>query len=80
MKSTYISKKIINNILEEPQVEIKFSALKPVEKVIKSSMLNVISLFSGCGGMDLGFEGSFSVPAVCVNEKLTPDFIEKNQI
>jgi site-specific DNA-cytosine methylase len=24
----------------------------------------VLSLFSGCGGFDLGFEGGFSVPAV----------------
>lgn len=26
------------------------------------SKLNIASLFSGCGGMDLGFEGGFSVP------------------
>lgn len=28
---------------------------------------NVLSLFSGCGGMDLGFEGDFEVPRSCVN-------------
>src|ERR1700748_3476203 len=77
MKSSYINKRVINNIVEEPQVEIKFSSVKPLDKAIKPDTLNVLSLFSGCGGMDLGFEGAFSVPAVCVNEKLTPEFIEK---
>ena len=28
--------------------------------------LNVLSLFSGCGGMDLGFEGGFTVPRECL--------------
>ena len=32
----------------------------------------VLSLFSGCGGMDLGFEGGFSVPKRSV---LTPEWI-----
>ncbi len=39
--------------------------------------LKVLSLFSGCGGLDLGFEGGFSVLAASVNEILCPDFIEK---
>ena len=41
---------------------------------------NVLSLFSGCGGMDLGFEGKFSVPSVCINKDIHPDWIknEKN--
>lgn len=37
--------------------------------------LRVLSLFSGCGGMDLGFEGGFSVLKQSVNELLCPDFI-----
>lgn len=40
-------------------------------------VLNMLSLFSGCGGMDLGFEGSFSVLKSSVNEVLHPNFIEK---
>ena len=28
--------------------------------------MKIASLFSGCGGMDLGFEGDFSVPADCL--------------
>jgi len=39
--------------------------------------LNMLSLFSGCGGMDLGFEGGFSVLQSSVNIELSPDFIEK---
>lgn len=34
--------------------------------------LNVLSLFSGCGGMDLGFEGGFNVLADSVNTKINP--------
>ncbi len=45
---------------------------------IEKSTLNMLSLFSGCGGMDLGFEGGFSVLKESVNEKLTPDFVEKD--
>jgi len=76
------NKEIIEiDIAKEPQLGIKFStkplktnSLNGKEKV---ETLNVLSLFSGCGGMDLGFEGGFSVLASSVNEKLTPHFIEK---
>ena len=43
-----------------------------------SKMIRVLSLFSGCGGMDLGLEGGFSVHRDCINQKMNPDFIEKN--
>lgn len=36
----------------------------------------VLSLFSGCGGLDLGLEGGFSVVKDSVNEKIHPDWIE----
>jgi len=32
-----------------------------VDKIISTNRLKVISLFSGCGGMDLGFRGDFDV-------------------
>lgn len=43
----------------------------------KGKTLKVLSLFSGCGGMDLGFEGGFIIHKQCVNKELSADFIEK---
>jgi DNA (cytosine-5)-methyltransferase 1 len=44
----------------------------------------LLSLFSGCGGMDLGFEGDFMVNKESINQKHNPDFIKeeinKNQV
>lgn len=44
----------------------------------KTKNKNVLSLFSGCGGMDLGFEGDFDVPSACINENIHPDWIKEN--
>lgn len=63
-------------LVKEPQLEILYNSQKTKEK--KKDTLNVLSLFSGCGGMDLGFEGGFSVLKSSVNETLNPNFIEKN--
>lgn len=41
----------------------------------ENKTINVLSLFSGCGGMDLGFEGGFSVYKKSVSSK--SGFIEK---
>jgi DNA (cytosine-5)-methyltransferase 1 len=41
----------------------------------KTKYVNVLSLFSGCGGMDLGFEGGFIVPHKSVSPR--PEWIEK---
>lgn len=70
------------NLVEEPQLGIQFYRTNPIVKVPTkqkkaSEVLNVLSLFSGCGGMDLGFEGGFSVLQASVNEKITPHFIDK---
>ena len=37
--------------------------------------MKLLSLFSGCGGMDIGFEGGFYCLKKSVNEKLHPDWI-----
>lgn len=42
-----------------------------------SKRLNLLSLFSGCGGMDLGFEGNFKVFSPCINKHIHPDWVEK---
>lgn len=78
---TGYTKELETNLVEEPQLGIRFYE-KPSRhiaenKQTKSTTLNVLSLFSGCGGMDLGFEGGFSVLSSCVNEILTPQFIDK---
>ena len=67
------------SVVEEPQLAIKFhkKAENLKEENQNKTTLNVLSLFSGCGGMDLGFEGDFSVLASSVNEILNPNFISK---
>ena len=40
-----------------------------------SAKHNLLSLFSGCGGMDLGFTGSFTCNTKSINERLHPDWI-----
>lgn len=37
---------------------------------MRRKTINVLSLFSGCGGMDLGFEGDFEVLKASVNPKV----------
>ncbi len=38
--------------------------------------MNVLSLFSGCGGMDLGFEGNFTCLKKSINQKMHSDWIQ----
>jgi DNA (cytosine-5)-methyltransferase 1 len=37
---------------------------------------NLLSLFSGCGGMDIGFEGGFKIPKSILNVDIHKDWIE----
>lgn len=52
---------------------IPSSASKPFDK-LQISPLKVVSLFSGCGGMDLGFEGGFSVHKSSFNPRINEDW------
>ena len=67
------------NIVEEPQLAIKFYPKPNTAKEYRKdkTTLNILSLFSGCGGMDLGFEGDFSVLKSSVNEISSADFIDR---
>ena len=40
--------------------------------------MKVLSLFSGCGGMDIGFEGGFTCLKKSVNTNLHPHWISKD--
>jgi len=37
---------------------------------------NLLSLFSGCGGMDIGFEGGFTIPKTTLNTKINKNWID----
>ena len=65
------------SVVEEPQLAVKFYPKTEKKKQKGKSTLNMLSLFSGCGGMDLGFEGDFSVLKSSVNEISNPDFINE---
>lgn len=41
--------------------------------------MNVLSLFSGCGGMDIGFEGGFECLSRSINTVLHTDWIEESK-
>jgi len=38
---------------------------------------HLLSLFSGCGGMDIGFEGGFKIPKTMLNISINSSWIEK---
>lgn len=40
--------------------------------------MNVLSLFSGCGGMDIGFEGGFTCLKRSINAVIHPDWIDED--
>ena len=39
----------------------------------------MLSLFSGCGGMDIGFEGGFTCHKKSVNTQMHPDWISEEK-
>lgn len=54
-----------------------YTDLEPyAQTTSEGQTLSVLSLFSGCGGMDLGFEGGFAVLKESINQKLCSDFID----
>lgn len=45
--------------VEEPQMFIDFKKNNHKTSQIRNKPLKIVSLFSGCGGLDLGFSGNF---------------------
>lgn len=39
--------------------------------------MKLLSLFSGCGGMDIGFEGDFKCLKKSINQQMHPDWVTK---
>ena len=39
--------------------------------------MKLLSLFSGCGGMDIGFEGNFTCLSKSINREIHPEWIEE---
>lgn len=64
------------NVWFIPESAVKPCALKSGVKQVKD--LRVLSLFSGCGGMDLGFEGGFPVLKKSINKKIHDDWKTKS--
>ena len=61
------------NMVGECQIPILF---KSIEESSSSDSFRLLSLFSGCGGMDIGFEGGFIAPRKSF--KPDSDWIEKS--
>ena len=59
----------VNDVL----IPMKFSQIEQKNEI---KTVNILSLFSGCGGMDLGLEGGFSVHKESINVKNNPNFID----
>lgn len=73
VKSSNYSTDVLENYSKE-QVSIKYESEKTTKKEVAT--LNVLSLFSGCGGMDLGFEGGFLVNRKAVETSKSESFID----
>ncbi len=67
----YRQNNFIKDQIDETQLGITYDLLSPDDL---NKPLKVVSLFSGCGGMDIGFEGNFLVHKDSVNEKINPNF------
>ncbi|MES2702677.1 MAG: DNA (cytosine-5-)-methyltransferase [Bacteroidota bacterium] len=50
---------LTESLVEEPQLLLDFNANRTQEKIVSKNTYNVLSLFSGCGGFDLGMNGNF---------------------
>lgn len=56
-----------------------YEDISSVMEVLMSTKHNLLSLFSGCGGMDLGFTGAFSCNEKSVNKTIHSDWIANCQ-
>ena len=63
-----------SDLLCESQLSLLYASMQ--ERVREDSKHKILSLFSGCGGMDLGFEGGFIAPYKSVS--MRPEWIKEH--
>lgn len=70
-----VDEKVANETVSDVLSDCQLS-LFPLKEVDSNGKLRVLSLFSGCGGMDIGFEGGF----ICHRKSINPqnDWIEES--
>lgn len=73
LKKIDIEESRINSLKE--QLSIYLASLDDAS--VEKKDLNIVSLFSGCGGMDLGFEGGFLAHKKSISKKLYNVLVEK---
>ena len=66
------------NVVSESQIPLMF----PKDNNKRENAITVLSLFSGCGGMDLGFEGGFIAPksSFKANDPNVEEVIDENWV
>ncbi len=74
LKNIEIEDKQLDMVKE--QLSLYLKSLNNIDHETKD--LNVISLFSGCGGMDLGFEGGFKAHKKSISKEKYENFVEKS--
>lgn len=65
-----------NIVNDDLQIDLQYSVNLSKDPDTNKGTKKVLSLFSGCGGLDLGFEGSIEVHKTSINEKLNKSWIE----
>ncbi len=75
-KCCFFNQQVKKNFEEAEEIQLNITYDSDILMNPEKS-LKVVSLFSGCGGMDLGFEGDFLVHKDSINEVLCPDFISE---
>ena len=67
--------------LEKPHTIVSIIKLSDFLMLEKGRMKKrLLSLFSGCGGMDLGFEGGFEVFEESINENIHNNWITQKKV
>jgi len=72
----YRQENAIEDQINETQLGLTYDSVIPDDP---NKPLKVLSLFSGCGGMDIGFEGCFLVHKDSVNENINHNFVSNIQ-